>query len=386
MADRTTMMAPKPTSEPSLGELFFGFMKVGLSGFGGVIAWAHRMIVDQRRWMTEQEFIETLGFCQILPGPNIGNLSIYIGARFHGWRGSVAAFSGLMLIPFGLVLAAATLYAQFRGIAAVSGALDGISAASAGLLLAMGIKMAMHIRRNAAAALFALAAFTGNWLASLAFSARPPACLPRSASARRGCAARDAQRPARRARDPFRSPVAHRGRRRQLDPSRDAASRGRHASLDDRYGVCRALCHRPRLAGPNILIVTLIGWKAAGFLRRDRRDRRDLHAGGAADLHGRPVVAAPQPRGVATGDRAGPRGHHGRPDAGQRLCRDPRRRPELDRLCRSPSRRRPWSPEPRSIRYGCSAAPRSSAPSVCCSRRRPHRRATPPNRRRWRPP
>jgi chromate transporter len=169
MADRTTMMTPKPTREPSLGELFFSFMKVGLSGFGGVIAWAHRMIVDQRRWMTEQEFIETLGFCQILPGPNIGNLSIYIGARFHGWRGSVAAFSGLMLIPFGLVLAAGALYAQFRDIAAVSGALDGVSAASAGLLLAMGIKMAMHIRRNAVAALFALAAFTGIGLLRLPF-------------------------------------------------------------------------------------------------------------------------------------------------------------------------------------------------------------------------
>jgi chromate transporter len=169
MADGTTMTGPNPTRDPSMGELFFSFMKVGLSGFGGVIAWAHRMIVDQRRWMTEQEFIETLGFCQILPGPNIGNLSIYIGARFHGWRGAVAAFSGLMLVPFGIVLTAAQLYAQFRDVAAVSGALAGISAASAGLLLAMGIKMAMHIRRNAAAALFALAAFMGIGLFRLPF-------------------------------------------------------------------------------------------------------------------------------------------------------------------------------------------------------------------------
>jgi chromate transporter len=163
------MMGPTATRDPSIGELFVGFMKVGLSGFGGVIAWAHRMIVDQRRWMTEQEFIETLGFCQILPGPNIGNLSIYIGARFHGWRGAVAAFGGLMLVPFGLVLAAATLYARFREVAAVSGALAGISAASAGLLLAMGIKMAMHIRRNPVAGFFAVAAFVGIGLARLPF-------------------------------------------------------------------------------------------------------------------------------------------------------------------------------------------------------------------------
>jgi len=162
-------MGPASTRTPSVGELFLGFMKIGLSGFGGVIAWAHRIIVDQRRWMTEQEFIETLGLCQILPGPNIGNLSIYIGARFHGWRGAAAAFGGLMLVPFGLVLAAATLYAQFRDLAAVSGALAGISAASAGLLLAMGLKMAMHIRRNAAAALFAVAAFVGIALLRLPF-------------------------------------------------------------------------------------------------------------------------------------------------------------------------------------------------------------------------
>ena len=169
MSNGTAMTGPNPTKDPSVGELFLGFMKVGLSGFGGVIAWAHRMIVDQRRWMTEQEFIETLGFCQILPGPNIGNLSIYIGARFHGWRGAVAAFGGLMLVPFGLVLAAGELYAQFRDVAAVSGALAGVSAASAGLLLAMGIKMAMHIRRNVVAVVFAAVAFTGIGLLRLPF-------------------------------------------------------------------------------------------------------------------------------------------------------------------------------------------------------------------------
>lgn len=162
-------MRPTAIRDPGIGELFIGFMKVGLSGFGGVLAFAHRMIVNQRGWMTEQEFIETLGFCQILPGPNIGNLSIYIGARFHGWRGAVAAFGGLMLAPFGLVLAAAALYARFRDLAPVSGALAGISAASAGLLLAMGLKMAMHIWRNPAAALFALAAFAGIGLARLPF-------------------------------------------------------------------------------------------------------------------------------------------------------------------------------------------------------------------------
>lgn len=163
------MLEPKPISPPSVRALFFGFMKVGLSGFGGVIAWAHRMIVEDLGWMTELEFIETLGFCQILPGPNIGNLSIYVGARFHGWRGAVAAFSGLMMIPFVLVLTAGALYARYGDVAGIRGALAGISAASAGLLMAMGIKMAIHNRGNAVALFFASLAFTGIGLLRLPF-------------------------------------------------------------------------------------------------------------------------------------------------------------------------------------------------------------------------
>ena len=148
-----------PTAPPGVAELFLGFMQVGLSGFGGVLAWAHRMIVHDRRWMSEQEFVETLGLCQVLPGPNIGNLSIYIGARFQGWRGAIAAFSGLMLAPFVIVIAAASLLGAFGDVAAVKGALAGISAASAGLLVAMVIRMARQQRKNPVALGFALLTF-----------------------------------------------------------------------------------------------------------------------------------------------------------------------------------------------------------------------------------
>jgi chromate transporter len=157
----------EPTRVPGIGELFIAFLKVSLSGFGGVLAFAHRMIVEQRRWLTEQEFMETLGLCQVLPGPNIGNLSVYIGARFHGWRGALAAFSGLILAPFFLVLAVAGLYGRFGDAPGVSGALAGVSAASAGLLAAMAWKMARRAWRDKRAVAIAAIAFAAVGLLRL---------------------------------------------------------------------------------------------------------------------------------------------------------------------------------------------------------------------------
>src|SRR5579883_667798 len=83
-----------------LGELFLGFLSVSLSGFGGVLPWAHRTLVEERRWMREAEFLDMLSLCQFLPGPNIVNVSIYVGSRYHGPLGAAVAFSGLMLAPF----------------------------------------------------------------------------------------------------------------------------------------------------------------------------------------------------------------------------------------------------------------------------------------------
>ena len=172
----------EPTRTPSIGELFIAFLKVSLSGFGGVLAFAHRMIVDQRRWLTEQEFMETLGLCQVLPGPNIGNLSVYIGARFHGWRGAVAAFSGLILAPFFLVLAVAGVIGRYGDAPVVVGALAGVSPASAGLLVAMACKMAARARRDKRAVAIAVIAFVAVGLLRLSLPLvlvvlAPPAIL-----------------------------------------------------------------------------------------------------------------------------------------------------------------------------------------------------------------
>src|SRR5438477_11483906 len=97
----------------STSELFVGLLKIGVSGFGGVMPFARRMIVEERRWLTEAEFLDVLSLSQFLPGPNIVNVSIIIGRRFAGVAGSAVAFAGLLLLPLAIVLALATLYAQY---------------------------------------------------------------------------------------------------------------------------------------------------------------------------------------------------------------------------------------------------------------------------------
>jgi chromate transporter len=128
------------------GALFEGFLRVGLSGFGGVLPFARHMLIEQRRWLTESEFTEVLSLAQFLPGPNIVNVSIIVGRRFQGVPGAIAATLGLMLMPMVIVLLLATAYAEFARIAAVRQAAHGVSAAAAGLVLATALKMARSIR------------------------------------------------------------------------------------------------------------------------------------------------------------------------------------------------------------------------------------------------
>src|SRR4030088_1691972 len=84
---------------PSLLELFAAFAKMSLAGFGGVLVWARRGIVEQHRWMTAEEFNETYALCHFLPGPNIVNLSVVFGSRFRGIAGGIAALAGLLAPP-----------------------------------------------------------------------------------------------------------------------------------------------------------------------------------------------------------------------------------------------------------------------------------------------
>jgi chromate transporter len=147
-------------------DLFTGFATTGLCGFGGVLPWARRLVVEQRRWLTPAEFTDLLGLCQFLPGPNVINLSVALGARFHGWRGSLAAFAGLMSGPLVVVIALGFAYARLVQIPAVAHGFLGLSAAASALVLATAIKIAAPLRARpiglaAMAATFAMIVLLG---------------------------------------------------------------------------------------------------------------------------------------------------------------------------------------------------------------------------------
>jgi chromate transporter len=159
MSAPTDLAATAAPPGPTHAQLFVSFTKIALSGFGGTIAWAHREIVHQRRWMNEEEFTEMLSLSQFVPGPNIANIAIYVGGRFCGWTGALVAEIGLMTGPFLILCALGALYEKFGALPTVSGALSGISSAALGLLLAMGISMLKPFRKRPLDIAFILAAF-----------------------------------------------------------------------------------------------------------------------------------------------------------------------------------------------------------------------------------
>jgi chromate transporter len=138
-----------PADRPgSPGELFRAFNRLALQGFGGVLPVAQHELVERRRWMTREQFLETLSLAQVLPGPNIVNLAMIFGDRWFGWRGVLATLGGLLLMPMALVLAATVLYGQWAGHPAVAGALRGMGAVAAGLVIATGVKLFGGLHRH----------------------------------------------------------------------------------------------------------------------------------------------------------------------------------------------------------------------------------------------
>jgi chromate transporter len=139
--------------------MFTGFLGVGLLGFGGVLPFARRMIVEQRRWLTAGEFTDLLALCQFLPGPNICNMTIALGRRFYGFPGAMACIFGLMGAPVVIALGLGLVYARFGGIPAVAHLFAGLAAAASGLVLATAIKVGTPLRGRLRALGIAAVAF-----------------------------------------------------------------------------------------------------------------------------------------------------------------------------------------------------------------------------------
>lgn len=152
-------------SRPDLRALFLGFSSVGLSGFGGVLPFARRMLVEQRQWLTAEEFNAQLGLCQFLPGPNVVNLAVVVGKRQRGLAGAIVAPLGLLAGPMGIVLLLALLYDAYGSLPIAQSMLRGIAAAGAGLLFAMAWRMGMALRDKAAFLPFTLLVVSAiSWL------------------------------------------------------------------------------------------------------------------------------------------------------------------------------------------------------------------------------
>ena len=148
-----TPTAPDPSLPPlaqpaSATELFFTFNRLALQGFGGVLAVAQHELVENKRWLSREQFVELLALSQVLPGPNVVNLALMFGDRFFGLRGAMAALGGMLLVPLLIVLVLTAAYAEFSRIAVVSGALRGMGAVAAGLVMATAFKLMGTLRSN----------------------------------------------------------------------------------------------------------------------------------------------------------------------------------------------------------------------------------------------
>jgi chromate transporter len=141
-------VSPAPAAlRPSLSELFLAFAQASLSGFGGALPWARRMIVDKRGWMTAEEFNEVFALSQFLPGPNVINFSVVFGQRFGGAAGAAVALAGLLGPPLIIVMVLAVLYDRYGDLAALTRILAGVAAAAGGLLFAVVAKLAAPLFR-----------------------------------------------------------------------------------------------------------------------------------------------------------------------------------------------------------------------------------------------
>jgi chromate transporter len=152
--DQSTPIVCRPMSSPSrpspqsLRELFVFFSLLALQGFGGIIAFIERGLVQQKKWMTREEFLDDWAVARTMPGPPAINMGIIVGARYFGAKGATVAVLGMFFVPTIIVLLLALLYSRFGDQPQVLGALRGMGAVAAGMIIATGLKLTTALRTN----------------------------------------------------------------------------------------------------------------------------------------------------------------------------------------------------------------------------------------------
>lgn len=142
------MTSPSSAQPKSLGELFNTFSMLAIQGFGGVLAFIERELVQKKKWMTREEFVEEWAIARTMPGPPALNLCIMVGARYFGWRGALVSLAGMFMFPTMIILTLAIAYAQFGNQPQVVDALRGMGAVAAGMIGATGIKLLSALKTN----------------------------------------------------------------------------------------------------------------------------------------------------------------------------------------------------------------------------------------------
>ena len=178
--------SPKRPGPASLWDLFWTFTLMALQGFGGVLAVVQRILVDQKKWLTVEEFVEQWAVAQVLPGPNVLNLCIILGGQYFGLAGAVVATLGILLAPLVLVLGLAAAFSTVSDLAVVQGALRGLSAVVAGVILAVALRMTPALATSPlgrrwvwpfVAATFVLVGLLHIRLVWVLLALGPPACF-----------------------------------------------------------------------------------------------------------------------------------------------------------------------------------------------------------------
>jgi chromate transporter len=156
--------ALRPT--PTRREIFAAFFKIGISAFGGAMPWVRRVLVDQKRWLSNEELTDILTVCQAVPGPNVVNVTVFFGTRCHGVLGGAIAFIGLMGTPFVLLLLLNALYHEFSHLPFVKSAMYGMGVVATAYLVSFAVALAKPFRRNPWANLLCLASALASALLS----------------------------------------------------------------------------------------------------------------------------------------------------------------------------------------------------------------------------